>query len=209
MINLLPPETKDSYRYARRNRHMLHWVMSLLVAVTGALVLTALGVFYLHINAENYVKQTATIQRDLKEKKLEETEKKVAEMSNNLQLALQVLSKQIVFSDLLSRLSVLTPRNTVLTGLTISQVQSSLDITAQTVDYDAATQLQINLADETNQVFSKADIVGISCASQTTSTTGIKDTYPCTVSIRALLNPKSPFMFITGTSPQKKGVSNE
>lgn len=197
MINLLPPETKDSYRYARRNRHLLHWVVSLSAAITGALVLTAFGVFYLHMNSENYDRQTTLIKKDLEEKKLGETEKKVAEMSNNLQLALQVLSKQIVFSDLINRLSALTPRNTVLTGLTISQIQSSLDITAQAVDYNAATQLQINLADEGNQVFSKADIIGIACASQNTpGSTDSKSTYPCTVSIRALMSPDSPFMFI-------------
>ena len=42
-------------------------------------------------------------------------------------------------------------------------------MTAQTASYNAATQLQINLADPKNQIFSKADIVSIIAAVRATA----------------------------------------
>jgi len=117
-------------------------------------------------------------------------QKQVTDISNNLKLAVQVLSQEILFSKLLKQLASVTPRNATLTNLSISDTQKGVDITAQTANYDAATQLQINLADPKNQIFAKADIITINCG----STVGIR--YPCTVNIRALFAANNPFLFI-------------
>lgn len=202
MINLLPPDVKEGYRYARRNRHLVQWASALSLVIAGAALLTAVGVLFLHQSAERYDRQTATIRSQLKAQNYDATQKEVAEMSGNLQLMLQVLSKQIVFSELLNRLGVLMPDNTALAGLSISQTQGALDITAQATDYTAATQLQVNLADKNNQVFTKVDIVGITCPN--TSGSNDRPLYPCTVTLRALLDPNSSFLFIANQKSTKR-----
>jgi len=40
MINLLPPEVKETYRYGRRNRALTHWLVSIVLCLAGAVALT-------------------------------------------------------------------------------------------------------------------------------------------------------------------------
>lgn len=194
MINLLPPEIKSSYRYARRNLHLYHWVIALGFALVGALIITAVGFVYLHQSTESYRKDVATSRETLAKQNYSGVQKQVKDASNNIKLATQVLSKQVLFSDLLNRLSSLLPRDTVLTSLAISQAQNGLDITAEAKSYDAAAQLQVNLADPKNNIFSAADIVTISCPDKPTNSE-----YPCSVTIRAQFLKDNPFLFISNS----------
>lgn len=189
MINLLPPAVKESYRYARHNHHLYRWVIALGLGILGAVAITAFGYLYLHQTAKTYEKQVAASEASLKEQNLTKIQAEVKDMSNNLQLASQVLSKQVLFSELLKQLNTILPRDTVLTNLTISQMQNGLDITAQSKTYEAGTQLQVNLADEKNKIFSKADIVSISCPESPAN-----PNYPCSVSIRAQFAKDNPFL---------------
>ena len=86
------------------------------------------------------------------------------------------------------------PPGSSLTGLNIAQVTGGIDITAGASDYNTASQVQVNLADPNNKIFSKADIVGINCAS------GSSGSYPCTVTIRALFAANNPYLFINSGS---------
>jgi hypothetical protein len=52
--------------------------------------------------------------------------------------------------------------------------------------------VQVNLADPTNKIFSKADIVSITCS----SSNALSPLYPCTVNVRALFVTNNPFLFI-------------
>lgn len=200
MINLLPPEIKQDYRYARRNRHLLHWAAGFVAAIAGLAVIAAAGLFYLNNSADTYNQQIASTDGQLQSQNLAGVEKQVTDISNNLQLSVQVLSKEVLFSQLLSRLGSVTPPDVILTGLSISQTQGAIDITAQTKNYDAGTQLQANLADPANQIFSKADLVNISCTGTSTNTA-----YPCAATLRALFSSDNPFLFISKSAGGKAG----
>lgn len=191
MINLLPPDIKEGYRYARHNRVLLRWVMACAFSLAGAALLLGGGYLYLSQSIRSSNKQIADSQQQLKSQNLDSVQKQVTDISNNLKLTVQVLSKEILFSKLLKQLATVTPDNTILTNLTIAQTQGGVEITAQTGDYGAATQLQLNLADPKNQIFTKADIESIHCNGGPGS-----GQYPCTVSIRALFGTNNPFLFI-------------
>jgi len=197
MINLLPPETKDNYAYARRNSRLAKWLFTMSMAFVGLAMLGVFGIFFLDKTAKSYDSQVSVMQTNLKQQKQAETEKEVKEISNNLKLALQVLSKQILYSQMLKQLATIIPSNTALSNLTISDGQKALDITANTTDYAAATQLQVNLADSTNKIFSKADILNINCNGSGATEESKK--YPCAVTIRALFNTKNPFLFTSNS----------
>jgi len=193
MINLMPPEFKQEYRYARRNSGLLHMLILFGVGLAVLAVIVAAGLVYLQQAAKTYKVRAASIEATLKEQKQSEVETQVKDISGNLKLAVQVLSQEVLFSQLLKQLAVVTPNNATLSGITISQLQGAVDVTAKTTDYTAATQLQVNLADPANKIFSKADIVSITCVTPT----GTTDTkYPCTVVIRALFATDNPFLFI-------------
>jgi acetyl-CoA acetyltransferase len=204
MINLLPPQSKDAYRYARRNRHLMHWVFALLAGIFGAILLTGLGYYYLGQTTENYRQQVRTAQAQLAAQNVDKTQKEVQNMAGNLNLAVQVLSKQVLFSDMLKRLGSITPSDAALTTLTISPTQNAIDITAQAKSYDAAMQVQVNYNSKENRVFDKTDVIGITCASNERAATAQQE-YPCTINIRALLTKDSPFYFISPTNNKKTG----
>jgi Tfp pilus assembly protein PilN len=201
MINLLPPELKQDYRYARHNRRLVRWAFVFVLAIFGVAVITASGLVIMNDSITSYQTNIATMQSRLVSQNMAQTEQQVAGISSNLKLMVNVLSKEILFSKLLERLGSITPPNVILTDLSISQTESAIDITAQTVNYNAATQLQINLADTSNQIFSKADIVNISCLNPATAT---DPAYPCTASLRAQFTKNNPFLFIN-SSTQKAG----
>jgi Tfp pilus assembly protein PilN len=195
MINLLPPDIKANYQYAHRNRTLLHWTIALGTSLVIATGLIGGGYLYLNQQIHSNQKVIDSTTQQLQKQDLGQVQKQVETISGNLKLAVQVLSKEVLFSELLKQLANVTPSNAILTNLTIAQAQGGVDITAQTANYDAATQLQINLADPKNQIFSKADIVSITCTSGANGN-ALTGKYPCTVTIRALFAINNPFLFI-------------
>ncbi len=196
MINLLPPQLKQSYRYARRNRRLAFWILALCVAIAGIAIFTGSGLIAMNASIQKQKTETADIQSRLEGQDLAGTEKEVTAVSNNLKLMVNVLSKQVLFSKLLVQLGSVTPPNVALTNLSVSQAAGAMDITARSTNYNAAAQLQANLADPGNKIFSKADIVNINCSTTTTSDAGVFAAYPCTITIKALFASNNPFLFI-------------
>lgn len=192
MINLLPPELKQDYGYARRNNSLLRIVMSFGLGIAGLALIVAAGFIYLQQSANTYKAQAETISANLQKQNQEKIETDVAEISNRLKLAVQVLSKEILFSELLKSLAVATPSNVNLSTVNILEFGGGLDISADALDYNSASQLQVNLADPANKIFAKADIVSITCE------TDVTKRYPCTVTVRALFTANNPFLFING-----------
>jgi hypothetical protein len=159
------------------------------------LIIGGFGWLYMHQISSSYDKQISDSTAALQAQDLDKTQKEVKTISSSLKLAVQVLSKEVLFSKLLKQLAAAIPKNAVLATLNISQSDSAVDITANTTDYQAATQVQVNLSDPANKIFSKADIVNISCTTPT-GDNGAATKYPCTVNIRALFSDNTPFLFI-------------
>ena len=191
MINLLPPELKETYTYGRCNRALARWISTMAVCLVGAALLTAGGYLYLNQSINSTDQQIADVNKQLQSENQTKVQAQVTDISNNLKLAVQVLSKEILFSKLLKQLAAVTPNGAVLTNLSITQAQGGLDVTAETTNYTTATQLQVNLADPSNQIFSQADIEGIDCSGATGSSK-----YPCAVTMRTLFAQNNPFLFI-------------
>ena len=191
IINLLPPDLKEAYHYAHRNVRLVRWTIICLVSLAGLAVISTVGLIYIEQTSRSYDTQISADEASLRDQHLSATQAKVKDISDSLRLAVQVLSKEVLFSKLLAQLAEITPSNAVLTDLNISQAQTSVDISALATDYNAATQLQVNLADPSNKLFSKADIVSITCGGNSASSA-----YPCSVIIRAVFVQNNPYLFI-------------
>lgn len=191
MINLLPPEQKLALFYARRNTYVIKWVIALLAAIVGTIFIIGVGQIYI-------AQATTTIQNDiqkaeqrLEEQKITETQSRVQEISNTLNLAVQVLSRQVLFSDLIRQVGAAIPQGAVLTSLNINEIEGGIDLTADAIDYNTATQVQVNLEDPANRIFASADILNIRCEQDS------EDVYPCQISMRALFGGNSQFLLIS------------
>jgi hypothetical protein len=195
MINLLPTEIKAGYSYARRNVALRNWVIALLVSLVGVGALATYGLLNLHQSVISYDKQVATVQSDLQQQHLKQTEQQVQDISVSLRLAAQVLSKEVLFSKLITQIGAAMPSGAILAGLNINKTTGGLDLIANATDYVTATQVQVNMANPTNMIFAKADIGNITCTSPKGDLVKAEP-YPCVVTIRALFANKNPFLFI-------------
>lgn len=198
MINLLPTDLKQQYLYARRNTILRRWAFSLLFGLVGVGLVTTGGLLYMQQSIDDYSKRVSTLQDSLSDQKLEETKKETEEITSSLKLVVQVLSREVLFSKLLTQIANVTPPETSLTDLSISKTEGALEITAVSSSYESATQLQVNLEDPANKIFSKADIQSISC-----QTNAANPKYPCQITVRALFSDNNPFLFInkSGVKP--------
>lgn len=194
MINLLPPDLKEEIVYARRNTTLLHWALAGIIAIAGIGVLIIFGQLYINRSAKLYAAEVEAGQVQLKVQKVDEIQNRVEEISSQLKLVVQVLSKEVLFSKLLRQIGAAMPDKTVLNSLEISKIQGGIDLTASAADQRAATQIQLNLADPKNKIFEKADINTIDCKN------GSNPTYPCTVNLRALFGQNSQYFFLTKQS---------
>jgi hypothetical protein len=200
MINLLPPEIKSSYHYSRRNVVLRKWVALFAVALLGLGGLATYGMLTLHQSTLHYEQRIATTEATFKREKYSETQTKIKDISSSFKLVVQVLSQEVLFSQLIKQVATAIPANSNLTGLNISQTKGGIDITAEATDYRTATQVQVNLSDPQNKIFSKADIITINCNGAVTT----NPRYPCTVNIRALFNKDNPFLLISNVKATKR-----
>lgn len=204
MINLLPPEIKTGYSYARRNVGLRRWVAYSLVALIGLIGIVTYGWLSIHQSTIHYQKQIARTEALFKQEKFDETQKQVKDIAGSFKLVVQVLGNEVLFSQLIKQIAAITPAKANLTGLNISQAQTAIDITANAADYNTATQMQVNLSDPTNKIFSKADIISINC-SATAAPAGqsTQAAYPCNVTIRALFANNNPYLFVNSKGTKK------
>ena len=199
MINLLPTDVKQDIAYARKNAKLLQFSIATMIVMSGIAVITLAGLFYMQQSKKLYNKQIQTAQEEIKSQKLETVQKQAEDISNNLKLTTQVLSREVLFSKLLKQIGSAMPANTALSDLKISKTEGGIDLTAVASDYNTASQVQVNLSDSANKIFDKADILNITC------TAGSSDPrYPCTVSIRARFGKNNSFLFISPTTTGAK-----
>ncbi len=204
MINLLPPDVKENIVYSRRNTRLRHWTVALFVGIAGIVGTVVAGQIYLQQSINSYAAQVSGGNENLKKQNIDETQKQVQGLTDSLKLVTQVLQRQILFSKLLAQIGGTLPSGTILSNLSINKVQGGLDLQAAAVDYETATQVQLNLQDPKNKIFEKADIINIQCATSQSSSSPVQSQYPCTVQIRALFAKNNSFSFINSASGSAK-----
>ena len=192
MINLLPPQQKESYRYARRNVGLRRWLVAFAIALIGLGGLTTFGLLTLQQSTVTQNKQIDAAKAAFKADNFKGTQAEITNISNSFKLVVKVLSNEVLFSRVLQQIGTITPNKVSLTDLVINDTHGGIDISATAPDYNSATQLQINLADPKNKLFSKADILDITCNPPAADNVDRE----CVVRIRALFATNNPFLFI-------------
>ncbi len=190
MINLLPSDYGASLRQAHFNVLIRRWLFVSLLAGAGLALVMTIGWVYINQQNKNLSRNIDSINQQLQADDLAGTQKQAKDITNNIKIITQVLSREIRFSDLISQIGSVMPPGSVLSGLTLSKVDGALDLSAAARDYTSAAQVAVNLSDPKNKIFDKVDIVNIKCASAAGTA------YPCTASFRALFNKTTQSQFL-------------
>ena len=202
MINLLPSEIKEDIYYARRNTKIRSWIIACFAAMVGLAIIVVGGLIYMQQSITKHTSQLAEAQQILQTQKVSETEKRVEEISNSTKLAVQVLSREVLFSKMLRQIGAALPADSVLQELEIEKAQGGVTLNAAAGNFGSATQVQLNLQDEKNGVFEKADINDITCSDPNAPAAESASRYPCEITLRALFNKDNPYLYIAPNNSQ-------
>jgi len=194
MINLLPPERAAQIRYGRSNSSLRQWLMAAAAAIAGLAVIIFSGMIYINQQSDDLQNNITTAKKQLTTENLTGVQADAKGISSDVKLINQVLGREIRFSDLMTAIGKVMPSGTILSGLTLTNINSAIDVSANALDYTSAAQIAINLSDPTNNLFAHVDIVNISCLHDHPSSP-----YPCTAIYKALFSKSAANRFLNVT----------
>lgn len=199
MINLIPSDHRQAIFYARLNTRLVRWSIGIAIALLGLAIIIAGSLFYLQQDSSRIQSYINESKQSLAAQNEKETLERVKEINDNLKLTVDVLSNEVLFSELLQQIGLIMPPGTVLEDLSLTNEVFGLGITLQVGarDYETGTRTHVNLNDSSNGIFEKADLVGITCDGD-----GRSASYPCIVEVRALFQKSNPFLLINGGKDQ-------
>lgn len=191
MINLLPTDYANSIRFGRQNTVLRAWLLGMLSAITGLIVIIAGGWLYIDRQSHSLQKNIDATNLQLKTQNLAQVQSDAKEISGDIKVINKVLSKEVRFSDLIQAIGNDMPPRTVLGSLSLTNVSGTLDLTAGAKDYASAAQIAANLSDPKNGLFSKVDIININCKSTTSPN------YICNITLKALFSSAAKTRFLS------------
>ncbi len=199
MINLLPPNVKSSYIYARKNKIILRWIIVSLIGSIGLIIITTYGLILFKNYQSNDLKQISSIQKKLNSENIKSTNSQITNFTTTFRLVSKVLGQEILFSKMITAIGAAMPSGTALSGLSINNTSTGINLTANATSYNSATQIQVNLSDPSKNLFKNVDIVSINNNSGSAS----NNAYPFVVSLRALFNNTNQFLLINQPGTKK------
>lgn len=158
MINLLPPDIKESRLYASRNIALLRSCLFLAASVLFLGLMLGYGFYTLRLNAESITKTAALKEKELGD--MASLQKQAQDLSDTIKTASTLLNRETKFSDLISKLGALMPEGASMKSLKLTgDTTQPLQISARLTSIDQAAVLQKNLLSST--LFSAVDIQSV------------------------------------------------
>ncbi len=192
MINLLPIDLKKDYKFARKNKIIRKYIFISLIGSVGLIVIATLGLIFYKNSWNNNQSQISSIQNKLNSENISATNNQINNFSNTFRLVTTVLSQEVLFSKMITAIGAAMPAGTALTGLSINNTSTGINLTANATSYNTSTQIQVNLSDPTRNLFKNVDIISINNTGSGNGTNGM----PFTVSLRALFNNTNQFLLV-------------
>lgn len=192
MINLLPPDFADSIRFGRQNTKLRLWLIGMAVAIVGLVFILAGG--WIYINQQQKILQSNidSTNQQLIVQDQTKVQKDAKEITGDIKVINKVLGTEIRFSDIIQAMGNDMPPGAVLSSLSLSnKISGALNLSANTKDYFSAAQIAVNLSQSQNHLFSKVDIVSVSCSNSS------KLAYKCTGVYRALFSKDATTKFLS------------
>lgn len=208
MINLIPNEHRQANTYGLRNRVLVRWCIAFAIGVVGTWAIVGFGFFQLSQSIDAEKQQISNTEQRLQDQDIEGVRAQTEDIDSSIKLALQVVEKKLLFSKLIQRIGAVMPENAILLDISLQDLEGGINLSARATSHQSATQVQVNISDPTNNVFTQADILSINCVSDADPGT-LEGRYPCTVNLRALFGDNNPFLFINQTEENQEAVDEQ
>lgn len=175
MINLLPPEQKESNKYGRINIRLVRYVVIVLIVGLSVNGILLAGTFLIN---QSYSSSKESLEADqVKILELEATNEEAKSLSASIKTISSLLDQEVKFSSLLREIGSLLPKGVVLRDLQLSEDRSaplSLEVNAKSPE--AVGRFQLNLQE--SELFDGADITIVEKTDSTSE-------YPYSASVNA------------------------
>ncbi len=191
MINLLPPGHAAAIRYGRQNTVLRSWLIGMAAAIAGLIIILVGGWVYMNQQTVVLQKNINVTDQQLQAQNLAKVQKDAKEITGDIKVINQVLATEVRFSDLIQAIGKAMPPGTILSALSLSKVSGAIDLSANATDYSSAAHIAVNLSDPKNDLFSRVDIVNVSCTST------LSQTYKCGVVLKALFSKTAQTRFLS------------
>lgn len=198
MINLLPPDYAMRIKFGRRNSVLLTWIIGALIAIAGLLVVIVGGWIYLNQQSSQLQRSLDATNSQLQAQNITKVQKDATEISGDIKAIDMILGSEVRFSKIIQDIGHVMPTGTVLSTLSLSKIDGAIDLTADSKDYSSAAQIAVNLNDPANGLFSKIDIVNISCPNDPTKE------YKCNATFKALFSATAQKKYLSVPAQDKK-----
>jgi hypothetical protein len=189
MINLLPPEYATLIRYGRRNAVLRKWLIGAALAIVGLVIIILSGWAYFNHQSSSLKAHIDASHGQLKAQNLAQVQKDADEISGDIKVINQVLSREIDFAGLMQKMGTVMPPGSILGSVTLSKVDGAMDLTVNAKDHVTAVQAAVNLGDPANNIYTRVDVVNINCTSQDTL-------YKCNATLKALFGKGTQNKFL-------------
>lgn len=173
--------------------------MASLIGSVGLILITTYGLILFKNYQSNDQKQIYSIQKKLNSENIKSTNSQITNFTTTFRLVSKVLGQEILFSKMITAIGSAMPSGTALSGLSINNTSTGINLTANATSYNSATQIQVNLSDPSKNLFKNVDIVSINNNSGSAS----NNNYPFVVSLRALFNNTNQFLLINQSGSKK------
>ncbi|MEX2006586.1 MAG: hypothetical protein WD877_00170 [Candidatus Saccharimonadales bacterium] len=193
MINLLPPKYANKLKVGLRKKSLVRLAMASFAAILVLIAIFGIGLASMNRQTKADSARIDSLKSQLKAQNLEQVQKDAQIISSDVRVINQVLSRQISFSALIQAIGQVMPEGTVLTSLTLTKIDGAIDLSAKATNHTAASRIAANLNDPANGLFSKVDIINISCSPAQAD-------YECSVSLKALFSPDAKARFQNAAS---------
>jgi hypothetical protein len=190
MINLLPDQIKEEIVYAKRNCVVVKWICSVLLIIVILVGMTIFGQIFINKNASSIQSVTELTNQRIEDQNLESTQQDIEALSTNFKTVTQLLSQQLLFSKLFTKIGSIMPADAILSGITLIADESSIDLNIAATNKEAATQAFINISDPENGLFEEADLISVNCSSTSTSSK------PCAAVVKVVMEAGSNYYFL-------------
>lgn len=195
MINLLPPDVKESIRYGRKNRLLIGWITAFCVLLCLVLLLTVAGTFYVKAAANSYGKKVDSAKMRIQQQNLENAQKDAEKFSSDLDTVVKILSDQLLFSKIIRSTGSVLPNGVTLKEINYDSKDSTMTLDILAPSEAAASQTLVNITEGNAKLFSKADLVQVQRADN-----GVG----YNANIVALINKDSEFFFLNNVNKKEK-----
>lgn len=197
MINLMPGEIKEQRSYGRKNVKLLKWTTQAVVLFSILLMAIILGLNVIYRAQKTSSNEKERLEKKYVNEKYDEIKKSYDEFSGNLTTVTQILSKQVLYSSLLQKIGSVIPPGATLNSISLAGTDNALDLNFSIANETLAPIIQVNLQDEKNKLFEKADIIQVSCQQEQ------NNTEKCSTQLKAQYRKDATFLFINTLENKK------